>query len=39
VKALYPILVRLNLDFDRYINVHVSAAPQHKSDVWQALGK
>jgi glyoxylase-like metal-dependent hydrolase (beta-lactamase superfamily II) len=39
VKALYPILVKLNLDFDRYINVHTSAAPQHKSDVWQALGK
>jgi glyoxylase-like metal-dependent hydrolase (beta-lactamase superfamily II) len=39
VKALYPVLVKLNLDFDRYINVHASAAPQHKSDVWQALGK
>jgi glyoxylase-like metal-dependent hydrolase (beta-lactamase superfamily II) len=39
VKALYPVLVKLNLDFDRYINVHASAAPQHKADVWQALGK
>lgn len=39
VKALYPVLVKLNLDFDRYINVHASAAPQHKSDVWAALGK
>lgn len=39
VKALYPVLVRLNLDFDRYINVHASAAPQHKADVWKAMGK
>jgi glyoxylase-like metal-dependent hydrolase (beta-lactamase superfamily II) len=39
VKALVPVLERLNLDFDRYINVHASAAPQHKSDVWQAMGK
>ncbi len=39
VKALYPVLVRLNLDFDRYINVHASAAPQTKADVWKAMGK
>ena len=39
VKALVPILGKLNLDFDRYINVHTSAAPQHKSDVWKAVGK
>ncbi|HEX5228926.1 MAG TPA: MBL fold metallo-hydrolase, partial [Bryobacteraceae bacterium] len=39
VKALVPVLERLNLDFDRYINVHVSAAPQHKEDVWKAYGK
>jgi glyoxylase-like metal-dependent hydrolase (beta-lactamase superfamily II) len=39
VKALFPILEKLNLDFDRYINVHVSAAPQHKADVWKAMGK
>ena len=39
VKALYPVLVKLNLDFDRYINVHVSADPQTKADVWKALGK
>lgn len=36
VKALVPVLERLNLDFDRYINVHVSAAPQTKADVWKA---
>jgi glyoxylase-like metal-dependent hydrolase (beta-lactamase superfamily II) len=39
VKALFPVLERLNLDFDRYINVHASAAPQTKSDVWKAMGK
>jgi len=36
VKALVPILEKLNLDFDRYINVHTSAAPQTKADVWKA---
>jgi glyoxylase-like metal-dependent hydrolase (beta-lactamase superfamily II) len=39
VKALVPILERLNLNFDRYINVHTSAAPQSKADVWKAVGK
>jgi len=39
VKALVPVLERLNLDFDRYINVHASAAPQYKADVWKAMGK
>ena len=39
VKALVPVLEKLNLDFDRYINVHASAAPQHKADVWKAVGK
>ena len=39
VKALVPVLERLNLDFDRYINVHTSDAPQHKSDVWKSVGK
>jgi flavorubredoxin len=39
VKALFPILEKLNLDFDRYINVHASAAPQTKADVWKAVGK
>ena len=39
VKALVPILEKLNLDFDRYINVHASAAPQTKADVWKAVGK
>ena len=39
VKALVPVLEKLNLDFDRYINVHASAATQHKADVWKAVGK
>ncbi len=39
VKALVPILEKLNLDFNRYINVHTSAAPQYKADVWKSVGK
>jgi hypothetical protein len=34
-----PALEKLNLDFDRYINVHASAAPQTKTDLWRAVGK
>jgi glyoxylase-like metal-dependent hydrolase (beta-lactamase superfamily II) len=39
VKALVPVLERLNIDFDRYINVHAPAAPQTKADLWKAVGK
>jgi glyoxylase-like metal-dependent hydrolase (beta-lactamase superfamily II) len=40
VKALVPALEKLGLtNFDRYINVHASAAPQHKEDVWKAMGR
>jgi len=40
VKALVPALEKLNLvNFDRYINVHASPAPQTKADVWQAMGR
>jgi glyoxylase-like metal-dependent hydrolase (beta-lactamase superfamily II) len=39
VKALVPVLEKLNLDFDRYINVHAPTAPQTKADVWKAAGK
>ena len=40
VKALVPILEKLKLtDFDRYINVHTSAAPQTKAELWKAVGK
>ena len=37
VKALAPILQKLNLDFDRYINVHTSATPQTKADFLKAV--
>ena len=39
VKALAPILVKLNLDYNRYINVHTSDAPQTRADFLKALGK
>jgi len=39
VKALVPILEKLNLNFDRYINVHTSAAPQTKAELWKAAGR
>ena len=39
VKALVPILEKLNLDFERYINVHTSATPQTKAELWKAAGK
>jgi glyoxylase-like metal-dependent hydrolase (beta-lactamase superfamily II) len=39
VKALVPVLERLKIDFDRYINVHAPAAPQTKADVWKSVGK
>jgi flavorubredoxin len=39
VKALVPVLEKLNLDFDRYINVHASAMPQSKAELWKAVGK
>jgi len=37
IKALVPILEKLNLDFNRYINVHASPAPQTKADLWKAV--
>jgi glyoxylase-like metal-dependent hydrolase (beta-lactamase superfamily II) len=36
VFAVVPIIEDLGIDYDRYINVHASAAPQHKSDVMAA---
>jgi glyoxylase-like metal-dependent hydrolase (beta-lactamase superfamily II) len=39
VKALVPALEKLDLDFERYINVHASAAPQTKADVMSAVGR
>jgi glyoxylase-like metal-dependent hydrolase (beta-lactamase superfamily II) len=37
VMALAPVLKKLNLDFDRYINVHTSPMPQTKADFWKAV--
>jgi glyoxylase-like metal-dependent hydrolase (beta-lactamase superfamily II) len=37
VFALAPILDRLKLDFDRYINVHTSATPQTRADFMKAV--
>ena len=39
VKALFPVLEKLNLDYNRYINVHASAQPQTKADLYKAMGK
>jgi glyoxylase-like metal-dependent hydrolase (beta-lactamase superfamily II) len=39
IKKLVPILEKLNLNFDRYINVHAPATPQIKADLWKAVGK
>jgi glyoxylase-like metal-dependent hydrolase (beta-lactamase superfamily II) len=37
VRALVPALEKLGIDYNRYINVHVSAAPQTKADVTAAM--
>jgi glyoxylase-like metal-dependent hydrolase (beta-lactamase superfamily II) len=37
VRALVAALERLGIDYDRYINVHVSAEPQTKADVMAAV--
>ncbi|HET9363138.1 MAG TPA: MBL fold metallo-hydrolase [Vicinamibacterales bacterium] len=37
VMALAPVVKKLNLDFERYINVHASAAPQTKAEFWAAV--
>ncbi len=37
VKALGPVLEKLNLDYNRYINVHTSAQPQTKADFQKAV--
>jgi glyoxylase-like metal-dependent hydrolase (beta-lactamase superfamily II) len=40
VKALVPALEKIKVtDFERYINVHASAAPQTKAELWKAAGK
>ena len=39
VKALGPVLAKLNLDYDKYIPVHAGATPLTKKDVVAALEK
>jgi glyoxylase-like metal-dependent hydrolase (beta-lactamase superfamily II) len=40
VKALVPALEKIKVtDFERYINVHTSNAPQTKAELWKAAGK
>jgi glyoxylase-like metal-dependent hydrolase (beta-lactamase superfamily II) len=40
VQALVPALEKLGVtDFDRYINVHASAEPQTKAELWAAVGR
>ncbi|HUP41514.1 MAG TPA: hypothetical protein VM115_15420 [Vicinamibacterales bacterium] len=39
VQALVPPLEKLNLDFERYINVHAPAAPLTKAGLWKAVGR
>ena len=37
VRALVPALEKLGINYERYINVHASAAPQTKADVTAAM--
>jgi glyoxylase-like metal-dependent hydrolase (beta-lactamase superfamily II) len=37
VKALVAAVAKLGIDYERYINVHASAAPQTKADVTAAM--
>lgn len=40
VKALVPALEKLGVtNFERYINVHASAEPQTKEELWRAVGR
>lgn len=40
VQALVPALIKLGVtDFDRYINVHASAEPETKDQLWSAAGR
>jgi glyoxylase-like metal-dependent hydrolase (beta-lactamase superfamily II) len=39
IKALQPVVERLNLDFEQYMPVHRGNAPQTKADLWKAVGK
>ena len=37
VMALAPVIKKLNLNFERYINVHASATPQTSAEFWKAV--
>src|SRR5688572_6515199 len=39
IKALQPVVEKLNLDFEQYIPVHRGNAPLTKADLWKAVGK
>jgi len=39
VKALAPVVKKLNLSFDRYINVHTTPMPQTSKDFWDSVAK
>ena len=39
VKALAPVLKKLNLPFERYVSVHTTAMPQTSADFWAVAGK
>jgi len=40
VQTLVPALIKLGVvDFERYINVHSSAEPQTKDQLWEATGR
>ena len=39
IKALQPVVEKLNLDFVQYIPVHRGNAPLTKADLWKAVGK
>jgi glyoxylase-like metal-dependent hydrolase (beta-lactamase superfamily II) len=39
VKALAPVLKKLNLPFERYVSVHTTAMPQTAADFWAVAGK
>jgi glyoxylase-like metal-dependent hydrolase (beta-lactamase superfamily II) len=39
IRALQPIVEKLNLDFETYMPVHRGAAPLTKGDLWKAVGK
>jgi glyoxylase-like metal-dependent hydrolase (beta-lactamase superfamily II) len=39
IRALQPIVEKLNLDFETYMPVHRAAAPLTKADLWRAVGK